>query len=313
MSRWPTWLVLLLGSHLQRLLRESMVRRALGFPVILVGATLLLTLLVVGVFRGPSVLTHDHPLPDHEQATLRAEGFTLRHHASPRESIASREAVFAVQSARWYTDGSRQAIEAERVVRQSRGASWWPRPAPLPGIEASVHQGVLMASLILAIYALYGVVFGAGMVARDRDEGNLEAELSLPIPSWLHGASRLLAATLILGTWMALGVSFITALIGTVDPWALGRIGASAALGSVAIGLGSVGRSGLKTGFAATLATGLSMATGLFGLGYALPEVGEWLPLASIIAGGSGWGPMASATLLALLAIGLFTWRTARP
>lgn len=313
MSRWPLWLIALLGSHLQRLLRESMVRRALGFPVILVGLTLALTLLVVGVFRGPSVVAHSDPLPLAQQAALAEAGFAIRQVDDPKAEIAAGRAVLGLTSERWWSAGSRWSIQAESVLRRAEGAPWWPTPPPLPTATESAAQGSVMASLILAIYSLYGVVFGAGMVARDRDQGTLEAELSLPIPSWLHGLSRWLAASLILGLWMVLGVAFVTALVGTPEPWSLARIGTAGALGSVAIGLGAVGRSGLQTGFAATLASGLSAATGLFGIGYALPAIGAWLPLASILTGGEGWGALLTSALMGVAAVGLFAWRTARP
>jgi ABC-type transport system involved in multi-copper enzyme maturation permease subunit len=170
-----------------------------------------------------------------------------------------------------------------------------------------------MAMLVLAIYALYGVVFGAAMVARDRDQGTLEVELSLPVPAWTHGASRWIAASLVLASWMVLGVAAFVAWIGVEDPGAVVRIGLAAATGAVALGLGSVGRAGLKVGFASSLAAGLTAASALFGLGYAAPDIGVHLPLGSIVAGGDGWTPLAVSAALGVAAVALFALRTARP
>lgn len=312
MSRWPTWLAWLTASHLQRLLREGMIRRALAFPVVLVGLTLALTLLVVGVLRGPSIVATDHPLPPAQARALLDEGFVVRQLDDPRQAIVRREAVLALSRDVWWTAGGRQAIHAESVLRRARGAPWWPAPPPLPDAAFGRQQGRLIALLILAIYTLYGVVFGAAMVARDRDQGTLEVELALPMPASLHGLSRWIAASAILSGWMVLGVALVAAWIGADDAPALVRIGLAAAFGAVALGLAAVGRAGLKTGFAVSLAGGLSAATALFGLGYGVPSVGRWLPIASLIAGGDGWSPLVGAAALGAVAVLVFTYRTAR-
>ena len=67
-------------------------------------------------------------------------------------------------------------------------------------------------------------------------------------------------------------------------------------------------RGGPRTNFSGPLAGALSAATGLFGLGYALPAVGSWLPMASVVTGGSPIAPLGVALLLGLLA----TWMFAR-
>lgn len=311
--RFIGWAVWLTGSHLQRLLREGMIRRALGFPVVLVGLVLFMTLLVAGVFRGPSVVAVQGSLDPAAEAALREAGLTTLIVADARAAVQARDAVFGVTSAEWLSAGGRDGTVAEAALRRARGSPWWPEPPPLPDAAFGRAQGRRMAMLVLAIYALYGVVFGAAMVARDRDQGTLEVELSLPVPGWTHGASRWLAASLVLGSWMMLSVAAFVAWIGVEDPGAVGRIGLAAATGAVALGLGSVGRAGLKVGFAASLAASLTAASALFGVGYAVPAIGVHLPLASIIAGGDGWTPLAASAALGAAAVALFALRTARP
>lgn len=306
-------LLWLTGSHLQRLLREPMVRRALGFPIVLVGLVLGLTLLIVGVLRGPSVVADARGLDAAGRAALVDAGFVVVDVADARAAVADRQALLGVAPDAWFSAGGRDAILAEQALRRARGAPWWPEPPPLPDAAYAQRQGRGMAALILAIYTLYGVVFGAAAIARDRDQGTLEAELALPAPAWVHGASRALAAAGVLAAWMIIGITAFAAWIGVADGPALARIGAAAALAAVALGVGAIGRAGLNAGFAAALAGGLSAATALFGVGYAAPSVGAWLPIASIVAGGEGWVPLGGAVLLAGAAIALFTWRTARP
>lgn len=301
----------LLGSHLKRLLRESMARRALGFPVVLTTATLLATLAVVSLGRGvPAVAVAGAVDPTVAEA-LAERGLRAVPTEDPAAAVQDGAAVLGVRGRHLWTAGGRDALEAEAVLRQSAGASWRPAPPPLPGRAQAASQGQTIATLLMAIYALYGVVFGAGMIARDREDGTLEVELTLGLPRGIHGLTRWTAATAVVGLWVALAILFTASLLGLPDPGATLRHGVAASGSAVALGLASVGRAGLQSGFAASLAAGLSVTTGLLGLGYALPSVGAWLPLASLAAGGSGWAPLLGMFLLATLAVGVFTWRSA--
>ena len=302
----------LLGTHFKRLLRENMARRALGFPVVLTIATLLGTLAVVSLGRGVPAVAMT-AIPDATvQAELEAAGLRVVQVDDARQAIAEGDAIFGVDGTDLYASGGRDALIAEGVLRREAGAAWRPVPPPLPGRDTASSQGALIATLLLAIYALYGVVFGAGMVARDRDDGTMEVELTLAVPKVVHGATRFLAASAVISLWVAMAVLFVASLLGLPDVGATLRHGVAAAGASVALGLASVGRAGLQAGFAASLAAGLSATTALLGLGYALPSVGAWLPLASLAAGGTGWMPLVGTVVLAVFAVGLFTWRSAR-
>ena len=308
----PAALVALIGANLRRLLRESIVRRALGFPVVLVIATLLGTLVVVSVSRGVPVVALGEGATAADEAALVEVGLRAVRVDDPVAMDSDGDAIAGWSPPELATPGGRDAIKAERELRRLRGAPWIPTPPRLPGLRHTQGQGSGIAALLVAIYTLYGVVFGAGMVARDRDDGTLEVELALAIPGWVHGLARWLSAAAVLGAFVALAIAMVAAMLGLPDSAALTRHGVAAALGSVALGIGSVGRAGINTGFAATLAAGLSVATGLLGLGWWLPQVGAWLPLASVAAGGAGWAPLLGSVLLGFAGIGLFTWRSAR-
>jgi hypothetical protein len=308
----PAALAALIGANLRRLLRESIVQRALGFPVVLTIATLLGTLVVVSVSRGVPVVALGEGATQADEAVLSEPGLRTVRVADPVGMVTDGDAIAAWVPPQLATPGGRDAIEAERRLRTLRGAPWHPVTAQLPGIRHTKGQGFGIASLLVAIFTLYGVVFGAGMVARDRDDGTLEVELAMAVPRWVHGLARWLSAAAVLGAFVALSIAMVAAMLGLPDAAALTRHGVAAALGSVALGLGSVGRAGINSGFAATLAAGLSVATGLLGLGWWLPVVGAWLPLASVAAGGAGWAPLVGSVALGLAGIGLFTWRSAR-
>ncbi|MFK7928197.1 MAG: ABC transporter permease subunit [Myxococcota bacterium] len=305
--------IALLGAHLKRLLRENMARRALGFPVVLTTLTLLATLAVVSIGRGRPIVSVHPDTPASLQAAVESSGLQTLTDANPHERVQERGAVLGIHGTQLWSVGGRDALIAEAHARRTLGSTWTPKPPPLPGPDQSQQQGMTIATLLLAIYALYGVVFGAGMIARDRDDATLEVELTLALPRWIHGATRWLAATLVVGLWIGLAVAFTAVLMGLPDPWATARHGLGAAAAAVALGLASVGRAGLRSGFAASLAAGLSVTTGLLGLGYALPAVGAWLPLGSLAAqSGTGWPPLLGSLVIAALSIGVFTWRSAR-
>ena len=82
-----------------------------------------------------------------------------------------------------------------------------------------------------------GVVFGAGSVARDRDQGTLEAELSMPVPMWLHGLARWLASSLLLSAFFVLAVGIFDSLLGLESATRLILHGSAACAGATAIGL----------------------------------------------------------------------------
>jgi ABC-type transport system involved in multi-copper enzyme maturation permease subunit len=165
--------------------------------------------------------------------------------------------------------------------------------------------------MLMLLFALYGVVFGVAMIARDRDDGTLEAELSLPMARWVPGAARWTSSTAVLAIFLGYCVALFDALVGVPDAGALIRHGIAASGGAVCLGIAVVGRAGIRRGFSGPFAIGLTIATALLGMGIGLPRVGQWLPLASVLAGGDGWAPLTLSLLSGVVASALFAWRSA--
>jgi hypothetical protein len=166
--------------------------------------------------------------------------------------------------------------------------------------------------LLCAIYALYGVVFGAGSVARDRTDGTFEAELAMAVPRWMHGAARWIAGSLVLGAFLTLSVLVYDGLAGVGEAGPILRHGLAATTGTTAVGLLSVGRASLRGGFGATLAIGLTTMTFLFGIAFVIPGAAPYVPIASVASDGNGWIPLALSGMLGALSVVVFTWRSAR-
>lgn len=301
----------LLGANVRRLLREGMVRRALGFPVVLTVGTLLATLVVVAVSRGLPTVAVTDAVTDEDIAMFEAADLVVVTTDDPEYAVAHGDADAAFDGTTLFMGEGRGPIQAEGALRRARNSPWWVEAEPLPSTRFTRQQGSIIGRLLAAIYALYGVVFGAGMVARDRDDATLEVELALPVPRILHGLARWIAGSAVLGLWVVLGVSLAGALLGLDDTPTRMLDALAGSTMAVALGLASIGRAGLRSGFAGSLAAGLAVTTGLLGLGYGLPVLGHYLPLASIVATG-GLIPFAVSLLLGLGAVAIFTLRSAR-
>lgn len=280
-------------SHLQRLMREGIVVRSLAFPVVLTGGTLMLTLAVVAWDRAsPVVAVHEH-----DRALVPAlQAIATRPVVvdDPVAAFDDGDAWAAIAGDDLYLSVTgRKALAVEGVLRDARGAAWRPDPeVPLPAAPAAAAFGKRVAALISGVYALYGVVFGAGIVARDREGGTLEVEATLGVRRWVHGTSRWIAASAVLVVFVATGLAGVDALLGTGGLGPAITNGAAAILGATALGTAAMGAAGPRSRFSGPLSAALIVATALFGLGYAVPAVGQWLPMASLAASGDGIAPL---------------------
>jgi ABC-type Na+ efflux pump permease subunit len=294
----------------RRLMREKHVVRSLLWPIALVPITLMFTVFgfvwlegdwPVGVQAGadPSVAT-----------ALRDAGFTPVEVADARSAVLNGTTRTATDGQTvWAASMRGRALQIERALRVRAGADWMVARARPPVADQS--QGSRVMGVIGVLFVLFGVVFGAGMVARDRDDGTLEAELALGVRRWVHGAARWVAGSVVLLAHYALAVLVLHAILGVEGAWQVARHGIAACAGSVAVGLLVVGRAGLKAGFSGPLASGLALASGLVAVGLVAPAVGGWLPIASMLAGGDGFAPLVGALALGAAAIAVFTRRSA--
>jgi hypothetical protein len=283
------------------------------WPTALAAGTLLTTLLVFALISETAVVGVSADLDPVVVAQIEEAGWAPLVFNDLKGSVRDRDSWAATDGHTLWTRWRPDSLRLESLLREHDGASWRPDPIiTLPSVQDSAPQGLLFCQLVAVLFALYGVVFGLGMVARDRDDGTLESELSLPLPHWVAGASRWLAATLVLSLFFSFSVVLFDALIGVPDPGAMIRHGIAATGGATAMGLLAVGKAGLKQGFSGPLAGGLTVATGLIGLGLSKSPVATLLPLASIFGGGNGWIPVAAAMALGVLAAVGFAYRSAR-
>ncbi|MEZ4322718.1 MAG: ABC transporter permease subunit [Myxococcota bacterium] len=304
-------LVYIAADLARRLLREPQIVRSLLWPIALVPLTLMFTVFGFVWLEGDWPVAIDSGVDAALEADLVDHGFTVSRVASARDSVTSGAFRSGTDGSTVYAGAIRgRVLQLERVLRERANADWMIAPPPKPRADES--QGGRVMGVIGVLFVLFGVVFGAGMVARDRDDGTLEAQLALGVNRWVHGTARWLAGSAVLVLHYALAMAVLHAILGVEEPTRVLRNGVAACGGAVAVGLLVIGRAGLKSGFSGPLASGLSIATALAAAGVAAPGPGRYLPIASLLTDGSGYVPLLGATALGVAAIALFTWRSAR-
>ncbi|MCO4743546.1 MAG: ABC transporter permease subunit [Proteobacteria bacterium] len=297
MSETLRALAFLTGSLLRRLAREGMVVRSLVFPTALVIGTLMATLAVMAAIRTPQTVA---VIPTDPVAEAAEEaGFVVVRTEDPQLAL-DRGAVWAsiVDEKITATSDDLGLQQLEALVREARGSAW--RPASNPQRPSNVESQPLalrIARLLAVLFTLYGVVFGAGMVARDRGDGTLESELALPVPRWTHATARFIAGSLGLAVFFAGGVALVDAMLDIEAPLIILGHGAAAAAGATAIGIASAGRSTIKSGFSTTLAVSMSAVSVLGSMGLS-SEATHFLPIASLSATGSPVVPLLVSLVL---------------
>lgn len=306
---------LLVGALYRRLVREGMIVRSLTFPIALVIGTLVVTIGVVAWLRYTPLIAMTPELDQPElMEPLHEQQFITLIRDDPRAAIAEEGAWAATDGETlWLSGGGPGALVVESLLRERNGAPWLPSAdVPRPGLNVATTMGRGVVVLLSVLFSLYGVVFGAGMVARDRDDATFEVELSLGVSRWVHGFVRVVAGSSVLAAFLCLGVALCAAILGVDDPVAMSRHAVACAIGSTCIGLLCVGRAGIQSGFSSALALGMSAATATFGIGIAAPAIGRFVPMASLVAGpSSGWAALGGSFVLAALSVLVFTRRSA--
>ncbi|MEN0061939.1 MAG: ABC transporter permease subunit [Myxococcota bacterium] len=303
---------LLTASMIQRLLREGMVLRSLVWPGLVASVTLTITVAFLALTRPSRNVAVPHDVPDDLAAALEERQFVLDRVDvdAVRDSVKRGATPLGTDGQTLWARGSSIAsLEVEYLVRDRLGATWMPEPDPLPDAAYAGRAGRNIVRVLGMLFVMYGAVFGLGGVARDRDNGSLEAELALPIPRWISGFARWIASTFTLGLFFTMSLLYITAIVGVTNTPALIRHGIAACGASVALGIGVVGTAGLKQGFAGPFAVVVVLLTGLTTLG----ALGlDWLPLASLFSRGSGWPALFVSTAMGLLSAFVYAWRVGR-
>lgn len=307
-------LVLLTVDLLRRLLREPSIVRSLMFPAAISGVVVTMTVATVVLLRPPGVLVLPPDLPAETLVTqVEERGWHVRRVADPEAVVREGEALVGTDGQQiWTWMAGTDALRLEAVVRKHLGAGWYLAPTGRSvQIERAQRGARHLVQFIGALFAFYGVVFGAGSVARDRDHGTFEAEMATAVPMWVHGAARWLAGSLALGLFYTFSVLLFYALMGAYSPEELIVHGFASAFTSVAIGLLVIGRAGLERGFAAPMSIGLVIVTALLSYGFTQTGVDRTIPVASVLSSGDpGWRALAASLAFGSVAVAVFTRRS---
>lgn len=305
--------VLLTAVLVRRLLREPMVLRSLSFPVVLTAGTLVGTLGAVTFNRAPPLIAVPIGYADtHLAEGLAPIGLHVIEVADPSDTVRTGWARAGTDGTTVYARGP--TIEGgivEALLRDAKGSAWrLDADTTLPGVDddAARNFGKLVGQLVAAVFALYGVVLGAGMVARDRDDGTLGVEFTLALPRWVPGLARFAAGSIVLAAFAVPSIAVFDALIGISDENTLYRNAIAASAASVALGLLGMAQSGVRGGFAGPLGFALVAAFGAFLSGQFVPSLAPLLPIASLSGDSSGWVPLAGSVGVGLIA----AWRMSR-
>lgn len=305
--------LLLAHAMCVRMLREGMVLRSLIWPTLIAAATLLGTLAIVAlqVHEQPVLLTPD--TPSHVREALKDANYPTQFSENPKQSVYNGAWAGTDGSTLWTNDLGARALALEGTLRKHAGAAWRP---PAQNKQSSGKSdgshGLAICQLVAVLFALYGMVFGLGTVARDRDDGTLAADLVLPVSTWVHGWARWLAGTALLSVSYLLCVLVFHAIMGLHDPAEVLRHGIATAGASTAIGLVVVGRASLRQSFTGPFTLGAALCSALIGAGTTGYAWAGMLPMASIYSGSDGWAAVGLSVVGGCVASAIFATRGAR-
>ncbi|MCB9685849.1 MAG: ABC transporter permease [Alphaproteobacteria bacterium] len=290
-----------------RLLREGLVLRSMIFPGLVTAVTLAVTLGVLAYSAPGRTVLVTPETPAHLVQKMRDRDLRVLVEPDARRLVLGGDAAVGTDGETlWVYGAAPSALEVEAMIRAERGATWSPvvpeKPAPRDPNETLDPD--LVCRVVGLLFSLYGLVFGLGGVARDRDAGILEAELALPIPRFVGGFARWLASSLVLAAFFGLTVVLLGALLPLRAPWSVLTHGWAASFGAVAIGIAVVGTSGLRQGFSGPFALGMTLATAVGGTGATLGL--HFLPMGSLLSREPGWTSLAVSILFGVVASALY-------
>lgn len=301
--------LLLTASIFVRMLRESLVLRSMIWPGLVTSTTLAATLVVILTVRAGRSVALSHDIEPELRLALQEADFDLYEEEDPGASVRAGRYPLGTDGKTVFVYGSPPSSpELESIVRAHEGTWWRTVPTTLVEPKEADIQGDVACKILALLFVLYGLVFGLGGVARDRDDGTLEAELSLPVPRITGGFARWTASSIIIASFYGVSVLLFNALLPISEYLSIIRHGAAASSAGVAIGIVAVGTAGIKQGFSGPFAAGMTFATGLAIFGGSLGL--DWLPIASLFAGGSGWLSLANALLIGVIASWVYGLRT---
>jgi len=303
-------LIWLTAAFSTRLLRDGLVRRSVVWPAGLVVGTLVAVLFVSTLYQPTSFVLVPVDAPPALLEQLEADGFRPVPHHDPERKLMQGAGWAATDGETLWIDGfGPKTREVEASIRRYRDSDWVPyieRP------DDAGNGGDMLGQLLALLFALYGVVFGLGSAVRDRNDGSLATELSLPIPRWVPGLSRWLGSSMVLAGFYVWSVACVAAVLGISDVQPVLRNGIAACTATTAIGIASAGRASMRQSFSGAFTIAASATLGLVVLGRNIRWLGDHVALASLFSESDGWIPLASCLGFGALAAISFAFRAAR-
>lgn len=293
-----------------RLLREGLVVRALAWPGLVTALTLFLSAAItIAVMGSPLLYVGDADLV----APFEAKGFRVKVDPSPSAALKDGKTDYAV----WREDDHTVlgitfvgtiSSRMESVLRDFTGARWRLEVPATPTMRKDSKElqqiTSLLGGVVGLLFALYGVVIGAGSLYRDRSSGVLESDLALAVPRWVHAAGRLLAIVIVLGPALAISLSVTDSVIAIhkLGHWMFDDFVAIVVAGS--LGIAFMARAKAGGGFSGPLSQALTLTMALVSLGSWHAEIGRFFPLVSLGSAlanhHSSWTTLPIAVLIAV-------------
>ena len=316
MIRLATAVWVLTGVTVRRLLREGLVLRSLVWPGLLAAGTLTATFAVVAALRSPPLVAIDPSTPPAVVDALSAADLTLLVRDDPRRAVQQGTAPVGTDGRTVWVVDALLGEKVEAVVRGAVGATWSPTippadAAPPPPDDLPALPPDAAGRVLGLLFMLYGLVFGLGQIARDREAGILDAELCLPVPRWITGFARWLGSTVVLAVFLALSVGLVAAVIPIGSPWPSIIHGTAAVAAAVAIGMAVVGNAGLRQGFSGPFGVGMTLTTAAASTGLRFDVA--WMPVASLFSRGSGAPALALGLLSGVVGSLVYARRSGGP
>ncbi|MFN2375750.1 MAG: ABC transporter permease subunit [Candidatus Binatia bacterium] len=271
-----------------RLLREGLVVRALVWPGILTALSMFVTAAATLAWKNSPVIYVSEPAL---VAPLAEAGFEVTVAPDPKAKMLDRRTDRAVwrENGRYIlgsTWGGPLTYKAESTLRTFVQERWrLEAPPQVKRVRRSEDLRPItgyIAGVVGLLFALYGVVIGAGSLYRDRSSGVLETDLALPVPRWVHAVARLLALSLVLGPALVVSLLVVDTLLALREMKLWMFDGFLAAVTGGAIGVALMARANAGRGFSAPLSQALTLSMALISLGFWQSSIGRHLPLVSL-------------------------------
>lgn len=301
--RGASWLAL---SLIRRTLREGIVLRSLLVPGAIATLGTLITLVSVSWWTAPLVVGVESGVSSEVVERLRESEVEILEIDDAASAVQARLASVAIGVDQLVVDlRTNQPLGPEGAARRALRTSWRPMSGRRSQRErippAEPAQNIVR--LLGLLFCLYGVVFGAGGIARDRAEGLLDTELASGLSHAWVGLARWSAAVVVISVPLALSVAVLNVILwveGTPELIAHCTAGIAT---SVALGMSVVGGASIDRSFGTVLAYGLGALATLIALGQN-DALSAYIPVGSIMGTGAGT-PIGPVLLLGLVAVGL--------